>query len=127
MIRGLLAIICGIGLSACSVTLPLEGNFETKSDKFLGEATGYMSGKGTLKAQSQSGVKCTGTFQYAESRVSGDGTFQCDDGRVGTFLFTSSGYNGNGIGKFTNGEAFSFKFGSPAYIGARDVQVHSRP
>ncbi|MCI0748932.1 MAG: hypothetical protein L0Y32_00105 [Nevskiales bacterium] len=125
MIKAFLLLGSVVWVAGCSTTLAVEGDFDAKNDRFLGEATASLSGEGTLSVQSLSGARCTGAFKYAESGVSGNGTFNCEDGRRGTFLFTSSGLNGNGngFGKFTNGETFSFRFGSVAYIRERDVEV----
>lgn len=98
-------------LSAC-MTLPVQGELEQTKERILGEATGYMGGSGTISIRLQGGTTCTGTFEYASSRVTGEGGFNCSDGRVGDFFFTSNGTQGEGFGKATDGQMFRFTFGS---------------
>lgn len=98
-------------LAGCSLTLPVQGDFNKGQEKFLGQATGHMDGSGTLSMVTESGINCMGEFQYADSRVSGAGTFECEDGRHGTFNFTSNGTSGVGFGKTNKGEPFKFAFG----------------
>jgi hypothetical protein len=107
----LLSLIIILSACATSITLPLQGDFNKGQEKFLGQATGYIDGKGTLAMNTESGITCQGQFEYLESRVSGSGTFNCDDGRTGTFTFTSSGTTGMGFGKTNKGEPFKFTFG----------------
>lgn len=101
-------------LSACSVTLPVDGKLLRSNDRFLGEATGYMDRTGIMLVTSLNGKKCTGSFEYLTS-ATGKGIFNCDDNRTGTFLFNSNGYRGNGMGKLNDGEEFAFAFGDPAH------------
>lgn len=98
-------------LVGCSLTLPVQGDFNKGQEMFLGQATGNADGSGTLVINSESGVNCSGKFQYDEPRVSGSGKFECDDGRTGTFRFTSNGASGMGFGKTSKGEPFKFTFG----------------
>ena len=106
-------------LTGCTLTLPVRGEFEQGSEQFLGEATGKMSGDGTLSVQTAAGVTCAGTFQYAKSHVTGEGAMRCSDGRVGDFFFTSNGTEGQGFGRTEDGGLFQFKFGGPEYTAAR--------
>ena len=98
-------------LSACSMTLPVNGNIG--NDRFLGEATGYLTGKGKIQIRTENNDVCDGKFKYTSSRKSGSGTFYCESGRDGTFQFTSSGTAGRGFGKTSDGEKFNFTFGNP--------------
>lgn len=100
-------------LSACvtSITLPVQGGFNKGKEKFIGEATGKIDGSGTITMTTESGTSCSGTFQYAQSMVTGTGIFHCDDGRTGKFTFTTSGNTGIGFGKTNKGEPFKFAFG----------------
>jgi hypothetical protein len=98
-------------LTGCSLTLPVQGDFNKGKEMFLGQATGNMDGSGTIVINSESGVNCSGKFQYDEPRVSGSGSFECQDGRIGTFRFTSNGTSGMGFGKTNKGEPFKFTFG----------------
>lgn len=108
---GILMFAAAVCLSGCAVTLPVQGDFNKGQEKFLGQATGQADGSGSMTITSESGVNCIGKFQYADSRVSGTGTFECDDGRTGTFNFTSNGMSGLGFGKTNKGEPFKFVFG----------------
>jgi hypothetical protein len=106
----------------CSMTLPVRGEMEKSGERFLGEATGYMTGKGKLTIRLQAGTSCDGTFQYASSGKTGQGGFNCADGRTGDFFFTSNGTEGEGFGKTTDGQMFRFRFGGPEYTAARQQQ-----
>ena len=120
--RSVTGCLAGIALSACSMTLPVDGEFQDDTTRFLGEATGYMDGSGNLDITTPDGVKCSGTFQYANARVTGQGGFNCTDGRTGDFFFTSNGTQGKGFGKTDRGELFRFTFGGPGYTAARQGQ-----
>lgn len=109
-------------LAACSLTLPVKGEFKDGSEAFLGEATGYMDGSGKLTVVSTGGTQCAGEFQYAQSRVTGQGAFKCSDGRVGDFFFTSNGTEGEGFGKTNDKNQFAFRFGGPEYTAQRQRQ-----
>ena len=113
MVRFFLVMILGsiFMLAGCSLTLPVQGDFNKGQEMFLGQATGNMDGSGTIIINSESGVSCSGKFQYDEPRVSGSGSFECQDGRTGTFRFTSNGTSGMGFGKTNKGEPFKFSFG----------------
>jgi len=117
----LLALVASLAIG-CSLTLPVHGEMEKSRERFLGEATGYLSGKGTLSIRLQSGVGCDGTFQHSASMSTGQGGFNCADGRTGDFFFTSKGTEGEGFGKTTEGEMFRFRFGGPEYTAARQAQ-----
>lgn len=106
----------------CSLTLPVRGEMEKSGERFLGEATGYLTGKGKLSIRLQGGTSCDGTFQYASSGKTGQGGFNCNDGRTGDFFFTSNGTEGEGFGKTTEGEMFRFRFGGPEYTAGRQGQ-----
>lgn len=98
------------------MTLPVQGDFNKGQEMFLGQATGYADGTGTLMIGAESGLSCSGKFKYDEPRVSGSGTIDCDDGRTGTFKFTSNGTSGMGFGKTNKGEPFKFTFGHTRHI-----------
>ena len=104
------SLICVLGLSACSMTLPVKGSVQNSAETFTGTATGYLSGGGTLKLVSSSGAVCEGNFVYVNNRE-GSGVFNCDDGRSGPFEFVSTGTRGTGFGDL-GGERFTFTFGS---------------
>ncbi|PZO84824.1 MAG: hypothetical protein DI626_07990 [Micavibrio aeruginosavorus] len=107
----LYVILITFFVTGCSLTLPVQGDFNRGKERFLGQATGQIDGSGSLTITTESGIACMGKFQYADSRVSGTGTFECDDGRKGTFNFTSNGTSGLGFGKTDKGEPFKFVFG----------------
>lgn len=98
-------------LTGCSMTLPVQGDFNKGQERFLGQATGQMDGSGTMIIGTESGMQCLGKFQYDDPRVSGSGSFECDHGRKGTFKFTSNGSSGIGFGKTEKNEPFKFTFG----------------
>ena len=108
--------------AACSMTLPVSGEFKDGSESFLGEATGYMDGSGKLSVVSVKGARCSGDFQYAASGVTGQGALRCDDGRLGDFFFTSNGTEGKGFGNTSDQSQFAFQFGGPEYTAARQQQ-----
>ena len=93
------------------MTLPVHGDLNNGKEPFLGTATGYMDGTGTLSMVTQDEVSCTGKFEYDDGHVAGHGQFNCADGRHGKFRFTSEGNKGRGFGKTTTGEPFKFTFG----------------
>ncbi len=101
-------------LSGC-LTLPVNGQYKEGGEKFLGSATGYMSGTGDIAITSATGTKCEGSFRYINLAVNGDGAFTCSDGRVGDFFFTSNGHKGEGFGRDNQGKLFSFSFGGDEY------------
>lgn len=119
MFKAIAAGIAALALSACSLTLPVDGKFRHSDDRFIGEATGYMDRTGVLSVTTLSGKKCFGDFKYLTS-TTGDGNFNCDDGRYGKFLFNSIGNRGNGFGKLNDGEEFLFSFGDPAHTKIQD-------
>jgi hypothetical protein len=98
-----------IGLSACSLTLPVQGQVQNSDDTFTGSATGYMDGSGNLTIVSSNGAVCNGEFVYVTKRT-GEGVFTCDDGRSGPFRFVSTGSRGTGQGTLGN-QDFTFTFG----------------
>ena len=105
----LLLSLSAWALCACSVTLPVRGQFETASEAFTGTATGRMDGAGELKVVGDRGSVCSGNFVYVTSRE-GQGTLTCQDGRSGPFEFVSTGMRGTGHGQLA-GQRFTFTFG----------------
>lgn len=104
-----LAMLALLGMSACSMTLPVQGATEDGAETFKGSATGYMDGGGTLQLTSSKGRVCSGRFVYV-TRRNGEGTFTCNDGKSGPFEFVSTGTSGTGTGRI-GGERFTFTFG----------------
>lgn len=98
-----------VGLSACSLTLPVRGLVQDSDERFSGTATGYMDGSGNLKIVSTKGATCQGDFVYVTSRT-GEGVFECSDGRSGPFRFVSTGKRGTGQGTLSK-QTFTFTFG----------------
>ena len=98
-----------IGLSACSLTLPVRGQIQNSDETFTGSATGYLGGSGNLTITSNKGTVCSGDFVYV-TRREGEGVFTCDDGRSGPFQFVSTGSFGTGHGSL-GGQIFTFTFG----------------
>lgn len=98
-----------LALSACSATVPVQGQVQNASETFAGTTTGYMDGSGTLSVLSSRGTTCTGDFTYVTGRT-GEGVFRCADGRSGPFHFVSAGRHGSGQGSL-GGQAFTFTFG----------------
>lgn len=91
------ALIIPLLCSACSMTLPVEGQVQSTGETFSGSATGHLDGAGTLTIHSNKGATCTGDFVYATARE-GEGTFHCTDGRSGPFSFVSTGSRRTGKG-----------------------------
>jgi len=96
-------------LSACSLTLPVRGLVQNTDETFTGTTTGYMGGAGDLHIVSNRGAVCDGSFTFVTQR-SGEGVFQCSDGRSGPFQFVSTGTRGSGYGSL-GGHIFTFTFG----------------
>lgn len=113
MERLLLIIAISLLTVSCSNTQPVHGDMRNGKEKFLGKATGYSDGNGTITIRTENSVECKGRFEYTTSFVMGKGTFTCDDGRHGNFDFTSDGNSGRGFGKTNLGEPFRFTFGYP--------------
>ena len=103
------AVIFGLGLAACSVTLPVTGAMEDGTETFTGSATGYMDHSGTLQITTNNGLTCAGQFVYVTER-NGSGTFNCSNGQSGPFQFVSAGNHGTGTGRL-GGRPFTFTFG----------------
>ena len=98
-----------LAVSACSMTVPVRGLVQNSDETFRGTATGYMDGAGNLRIVSSKGTTCEGDFVYVTRRT-GEGVFQCSDGRSGPFRFVSTGSRGNGQGNL-GGQIFTFTFG----------------
>ena len=104
-----------LGVSGCTLTLPVQGTSDVTNEVFTGTATGNLWGTGDLKITSNTGIRCLGDFKYAEGRDKGLGGFACDDGRQGDFTFTSSGTSGIGYALLDDGTRIQFLFGRVAY------------
>ena len=96
-------------LTACSVTLPVSGRFESGAVTFTGTATGHMDGSGTMELAASNGLKVSGYFIYV-TRREGEGTFTASDGRSGSFKFVSAGRRGTGTGNLGD-DKVTFTFG----------------
>ena len=107
--RGVSGALCALVVSACSMTLPVQGSLEDGTETFTGSATGYMDGGGNLTITSNKGLSCAGTFVYETTR-NGKGTFNCTNGQSGPFEFVSTGRRGTGTGRL-GGRPFTFTFG----------------
>lgn len=107
--RTILTCALCLVLSGCGMTLPLKGQTTSGDETFVGKATGYAGGGGTLELTSSKGRKCTGTFVYV-TRRNGEGTFVCQNGQSGSFTFVSTGIFGTGTGTI-GGTSFTFTFG----------------
>ena len=103
------AFLTIIFVSGCSLTLPLSGAVQNSKEKFSGTATGYWDRSGDLKIITTTGAKCAGAFVYVTFRT-GEGVFNCDDGRTGPFTFVSTGRRGTGSGNLGD-KNFTFIFG----------------
>jgi hypothetical protein len=111
-----------IGLAGWA-TLACAGLFSTSGpviaivadELFIGEATGYLNGTGTVAIQSQTnaGLRCVGRFT-SDSSEGGTGQMSCSDGSGGSFDFKRMrGLRGYGGGSSTRG-LISFVFGLKA-------------
>lgn len=104
-----LALLAPLALTACAMTLPVQGSLEEGDETFSGTATGYMDGGGNLQIASTRGLSCSGTFVYVTPRA-GRGTFTCTNGLSGPFEFVSTGSRGTGTGRIGD-RRFTFTFG----------------
>lgn len=103
-----LTILATTMLTACSMTLPVQGLVEG-GETMTGTATGQMNGGGSLQITTSKGASCSGNFVYVTHRQ-GSGVFNCSDGRSGPFDFVSTGTSGTGTGMFGS-QRFTFTFG----------------
>ncbi|MCL2459533.1 MAG: hypothetical protein FWF31_11985 [Desulfobulbus sp.] len=97
-------------LTACSMTVPVRGQFSSGEVAFTGNATAYIGGKGEMMIFGSNGLTCKGNFVYTDHRR-GEGTFTCSDGRSGPFSFAAIGSSGTGTGKIGN-DILTFTFGN---------------
>ncbi len=107
--RAMLILPVLLLLAGCSMTLPVRGQVAQTGETFEGSATGRLDGGGDLVVTSSTGARCTGQFVYVTARR-GEGTFTCDDGRIGPYTFVSTGTRGTGSGTL-NGQVMTFTFG----------------
>lgn len=119
LLRKLLAVPLLALASGCATT-PVRGYLVGADEAFIGQATGYMNGEGTLSITSSRGVTCTGT--YASTAITGgktgSGQFECTDGRKGPLIFNTNGFSGNGFATNTaDGRQIRFAFGHAATDG----------
>jgi hypothetical protein len=105
----LISLVVCIAASGCSMTLPVRGIVQDSAERFTGTATGYMDSSGNLKIILTNGTSCNGDFVYVTRRT-GEGVFECSDGRSGPFRFVSTGRRGNGQGTLGK-QTFTFTFG----------------
>jgi hypothetical protein len=126
MIRGPALCVClawCLALAACAEckppqTVPVMGIFTDRVEAFVGQATSYPDGVGSIEAVGvRSGIQCIGSFEYRrevpECRGSlGSAELQCTDGRfiLATFV-TDACHSGMGIGIDQYGNRFRFTFG----------------
>ncbi len=107
--------LAAIALSACSMTVPVNGKLDKK--EFLGKTTTEMFGDTTLDVVTEDGLKCHGLVVEKELNINGWGTFNCDDGAKGKFYFTAiTKVSGKGFGKTTDGRKLSFTYGNPTVM-----------
>ena len=115
-------------LAAClglagSVTPAGAGLFSAKGaviailagELFVGEATGHLSGAGTLAIRSKKDpvITCHGQFT-SSAELGGLGQMQCSDGATATFSFKRLNiFRGYGVGNFSRG-GMSFAYGLTA-------------
>ncbi len=102
-------------------TVPVMGIFTDRAEAFLGQATSYPDGIGSIEAVGvRSGIECIGSFDYRrevpECRGSlGSAELQCTDGRFILATFVADGcHSGMGIGIDQYGNRFRFTFGKDA-------------
>jgi hypothetical protein len=107
--------VCLITLSACSLTVPVNGTVGKK--EFLGRTTAVMFGDTTFDVTTEDGMKCYGITVEGVGEPSGWGTFNCDDGAKGKFYFTAiTKVSGKGFGKTNDGRKLSFTYGNPTVM-----------
>jgi hypothetical protein len=112
-----------MALAACAKpappqTVPVMGIFTDRVEAFIGRATSYPDGIGSIEAIGvRSGIQCIGSFEYRrevpECQGSlGSAELQCTDGRfiLATFV-TDACHSGMGIGIDQYGNRFRFTFG----------------
>ena len=110
----LFMIILSVFLLTSCVSMNLEGRFDNGSDSFRGTVSGSLQNSGGLSFTTESGTLCEGTYQFADGRKTGAGSFTCLDKTTGKFTLTTDGglgTKGRGSGKTNKGDSFSFTFG----------------
>ncbi len=110
-------------LCACSKTFPVRGTISKSGEKFLGTATSQMVGKSSINITTNKGTQCSGEYDAPivmnpSEGSTGNGGFQCSDGRSGQFSFAGDIVSGDGFGTMNNGDKFDFYYGN-----VRTVQV----
>jgi len=51
------AALAAVGLSGCTLTLPMTGSIQLTNETFTGHATGHMDGAGELVITSSTGAR----------------------------------------------------------------------
>jgi len=113
-------IIC-VCLTACSHTVPVSGKVEKTNERFVGTATSYSSGQGSLFVTTDRGATCQSKFDIdlvssVTEGVSSHGIITCSDGRTGTFAYSGTALQGNGFGTFSDGHKFIFTYGAAGNV-----------
>lgn len=119
-------LVCCLFVAACvgrepPQTVPVMGIFTDRVEAFVGQATSYPDGVGSIEAMGiSSGIECIGSFEYRrevpECRGSlGSAELQCTDGRFILATFVTDGcHSGMGIGIDQYGNRFRYTFGKDA-------------
>jgi hypothetical protein len=110
-----MCFIAIFGLTACSVSVPVNGTFGKK--EFLGTTKAVMFGDTTFDVVTEDGLKCRGITVEGVGKPSGWGTFSCEDGAKGKFYFTAiTKLSGKGFGKTGDGRKLNFTYGNPTVM-----------
>lgn len=101
-------------LSACSVSVPVNGELE--GIRAQGTATAALSG-GTFYVMSTSGLRCDGTYDAMTSDITITAPVTCNDGRTGNAIISRRAdlTSGTVIVKLTGGAQGQFVFGNLSY------------
>jgi len=116
------ALVAWLGLAGPALA-PAAGIFSRTGtviailadELFLGEATGHLSGAGTVSIHSQKTPSLTCAGQFTSSALlGGSGHMRCTDGASATFKFQRLNiFRGYGVGDFSRG-SMSFAYGLTA-------------
>lgn len=109
-----IAIIASILVLAGCAPFPMHGTIGNK--EFAGTYQRHPAKPSEMIFTTEDGVHCTGVMRTAESKVSGEGDFECEDGTKGTMRATMIGKGAKGFGKTSTGKKIKFTIGNPGIL-----------
>ncbi|APG45678.1 MULTISPECIES: hypothetical protein [Phaeobacter] len=100
--------------AACSVSLPVNGQFD--GEPAQGTATASLSG-GTFQVLNTRGLSCAGTYDAGTTAITIRAPVSCTDGRTGNAIITRKTdlISGTAIVRLNDGTTGEFVFGDLQY------------